>query len=410
MHRFGRRQFLKLAGGLGISEVFSGCIPSDNAYYRAGRALGTAHKDRIRIMLRQFILEFPEYLGIVRDDDADKADYMSVFFKLDEIEKRADPNTLEVLSETISSSETLAGILYDQSPNNYYKLLGIADGAFGPYMRKFLFTLQCLEVTMPRLNYMNPGLCSALLLRSSATSFGEPVLAKNFDLLNVCWYGCVTRKTRPGGKLPSLDNTLSILPGAVSTLNPYVCITHNTLLGAFSNGRYLPGTCTEQDMAEVCRSVHETIGFLCETENGGYFLFPMADAEDNIALVESTPFGKEVVVPDADYLVVTNHSQCPHPHAPDGAVRTEIPPDTFIRHGRLTDLVRQRLARNGKFSLDDIKAVFADHEHGGGLNSLCRHSSIAGTISTVIMLPKSGRMLVASGHPCETPFLEYTLD
>lgn len=410
MYRFRRRQFLKLAGGLALSEAFSGCIPSDIAYYRAGRALGTAHKGRIRVMLRQFIREFPEYLQIIRDGDPDKADFISVSLKLDGIEKWVDPNTFEVLSDTISSSETLARALYDQSPNNYYKLLGIADGAFGPYMRKFLFTLQCLEVTMPRLSYMNPGLCSALVLRSSATTFGEPVLAKNFDLLNVCWYGCVTRKTVAPGKLPSLDNTLSVLPGAISTLNPYFCVTHNTLPGAFTNNRYLPGTCTEQDMAEVCRSVDEAIQFLLETDNGGYFMFPMADAEDNIALVESTPYGKEVIVPENDYLVATNHSQCPHPNAPDGAVRTDIPPDTFIRHDRLTQLVEQTLANNGKFSMDGIKAAFADHEYGGGLNSLCRHTPIAGTVSTVIMLPKSGRMLVSSGHPCETPFLEYTLE
>ncbi|MCX5770697.1 MAG: C45 family autoproteolytic acyltransferase/hydrolase [Candidatus Hydrogenedentes bacterium] len=395
---------------MALSEVLSGCILTDNDYYRAGRALGTAYKTGIRMMLRQFILEFPQYLQIIRDEGPAKSDYMPVVINLDEIQKGADPDMLEVLAGAVFNRDRLAQALYDQSPNNYYKLLGIADGAFGPYMRKFLFSIQCLEVTMPRLSYINPGLCSAVLLRSSATTFGEPVLAKSFDLLNVCWYGCVTRKTRPGGKLPSLDNTLSVLPGAVSTLNPYFCVTHNTLPGAFSNGRYLPGTCTEQDMTEACRSVEEAIEFLYGTENGGYFLFPMADAEDNIALVESTPFGKEVIVPDADFLVVTNHSQCPHPHAPDGAVRTDIPLDTFIRHRRLTDLVSQHLAKNGKLSLENIKAMFADHEHGGGLNSLCRHSSIAGTVSTVIMLPKSGRMLVAPGHPCETPFLEYEIE
>ena len=409
MRKFGRRQFLKLAGGLALSGAFSGCIPRDNAYYQAGHALGSFYKDRINYMLRHFILEFPEYLRVVRDEDPDKADQITVSFNLEESKQVVHPSTFEVLIDTAANGDTLAQTLFENTPNNYYKLLGIADGAFGPNMRKFLFTLQCLEVTMPRLSYMNPGLCSALLLRSSATTFGEPVLAKNFDLLNVCRYGCVTRKSRPAGKLPSLDNTLAILPGAISTLNPHFCVTHNTLPGAFSNGKYLPGTCTEQDMAEQCASIGEAVQFLRDTDNGGYFLFPMADASDNIALVESTPYGKQVVVPEADYMVVTNHSLCPHPEAPDGAVRTDIPPDTLIRHVRLTDLVNETLADSGKFTLERIKALFADHRYGGGLNSICRHSSIAGTVSTVIMLPKSGRMLVSSGHPCETPFLEYTL-
>lgn len=73
--------------------------------------------------------------------------------------------------------------------------------------------------------------------------------------------------------------------------------------------------------------------------------------------------------------------------------------------------------QTGSHNVGTMKSILADHD--GHPVSICRHPhdgpgiailpSSGRTIAAIIAEPASGRFHVASGNPCETPFVEYQL-
>jgi hypothetical protein len=68
-------------------------------------------------------------------------------------------------------------------------------------------------------------------------------------------------------------------------------------------------------------------------------------------------------------------------------------------------------------TVEDLKAFLADHE--GKPTSICRHphdgpdhpsvSARGRTVASIIAEPGEGRMHVARGNPCQTPYATYRL-
>jgi hypothetical protein len=71
--------------------------------------------------------------------------------------------------------------------------------------------------------------------------------------------------------------------------------------------------------------------------------------------------------------------------------------------------VEQLFSETEVFSLKDLLRVFSDHgESGrGDDNTVCRHGPYFTTTCSLIMLPRSRRVLVTYGHPCESVFTDF---
>ena len=83
-------------------------------------------------------------------------------------------------------------------------------------------------------------------------------------------------------------------------------------------------------------------------------------------------------------------------------------PDTLIRSGRMTQLLKKRF---GRIDMEALTEVMSDHANYP--NSICRHDDHRGTyfstLSALIYRPADGLMFVTEGTPCTSPFRELSV-
>lgn len=80
-------------------------------------------------------------------------------------------------------------------------------------------------------------------------------------------------------------------------------------------------------------------------------------------------------------------------------------PDTFLRSGRMKELLQQR---SGTIDPEVLMTVLSDHTSGPG--SICRHYSLGfQTCVSLIYSPGDGEVWASNGRPCESGFSQYSL-
>ena len=146
------------------------------------------------------------------------------------------------------------------------------------------------------------------------------------------------------------------------------------------------------------------------SSSGNYVL---CDGAGEILDVELTADGPaEITGGDEGFIAHSNHFLC-GPHACPENDSASLP-DSFPRLDRMRSLISEQ---TGSHNVGTMKSILADHD--GHPVSICRHPhdgpgiailpSSGRTIAAIIAEPASGRFHVASGNPCETPFVEYQL-
>jgi isopenicillin-N N-acyltransferase like protein len=144
--------------------------------------------------------------------------------------------------------------------------------------------------------------------------------------------------------------------------------------------------------------------------SGNYVL---GDGAGRIADCELTPEGFALIEDEGEGSILhSNHFVCP-PHACPANDAASVA-DSVPRLRRLRELVA---AKSGGVAVEDLKRFLADHE--GYPTSICRHphdgadhpmvSARARTIASLIAEPAAGRLHVARGNPCQTPYATYRL-
>lgn len=131
------------------------------------------------------------------------------------------------------------------------------------------------------------------------------------------------------------------------------------------------------------------------------FAVIIADNRGHMALVERTHESFSAHSATEGWLIHTNH------FLDQGFARDDLGkkmfPDTVARYKTLQNAV---LARP-KFSLDDIKALMANHD--GKPNGVCRHGRQK-TIASILMCPDDGTLIVTQGNPCMANWETFKLD
>lgn len=144
--------------------------------------------------------------------------------------------------------------------------------------------------------------------------------------------------------------------------------------------------------------------------SGNYVL---CDGQGNIADVELTPEGFEVIHDDgAGFIGHSNHFVC-GAHACEANFKASVP-DSFPRLERIRSLIAERF---GAITVEDMKRMLADHS--GAPTSICRHphdgpdhpsvSARGRTVASMIAEPACGRFHVSRGNPCDTSYVTYQI-
>jgi isopenicillin-N N-acyltransferase-like protein len=144
--------------------------------------------------------------------------------------------------------------------------------------------------------------------------------------------------------------------------------------------------------------------------SGNYVL---CDGAGSILDVELTANGPAEITDDGEgFIAHSNHFLCaPHACPENDAVSLA---DSFPRLDRIRSLIKQQ---SGSLNVEKMKAILADHD--GHPVSICRHPhdgpgdailpNSGRTVAAIITEPNQGKFHIASGNPCETPFVEYRL-
>jgi isopenicillin-N N-acyltransferase-like protein len=144
--------------------------------------------------------------------------------------------------------------------------------------------------------------------------------------------------------------------------------------------------------------------------SGNYVL---SDGAGSILDVELTSDGpSEITDEGAGFIAHSNHFLCTPHSCPENDAASL--PDSFPRLDRIRSLITQN---SGLLSVESMKSILADHD--GHPVSICRHPhdghgidilpNSGRTVAAIIAEPNQGRFHIASGNPCEAPFVEYRL-
>ena len=140
--------------------------------------------------------------------------------------------------------------------------------------------------------------------------------------------------------------------------------------------------------------------------------FLMGSDSGQVVTVEIGHGMIDVIYADDGYAVHTNHFYGPRTVNINDTGRISFP-DTFLRLGRLRDMIKHRLPK--KFTLEDIKTMLRDHV--GYPDSICRHpdphdapEKRIETLFSIIMDLKKRELHYTAGNPCENEYITVFLD
>jgi isopenicillin-N N-acyltransferase-like protein len=283
---------------------------------------------------------------------------------------------------------------------------GLADGAAIPF-------LQALAVQVrDAAGQVQLGACTTFAIAGRATADGSLLIGQNSDMDPELAPLAYVLRLQPRHKPAVLMWTFGGQIGYHGLNAVGVAHFANSLGGGPLWRMALPHYPLKRLMLERhnLAGVLDLLGETPVCSSGNYVV---GDAAGRIADVELRPDGFEVIEDDGTgYLVHTNHFLC---GIQANRVNHEASlPDSFPRLQRMRQLLA---AKAGSLTVADLRLILADHD--GHPTSICRHphtgsdhpslSARGQTIASLIAEPAAGRLHVAAGNPCTTPYQTYQL-
>jgi hypothetical protein len=304
----------------------------------------------------------------------------------------------------------------DHCPRQKTRMEGIAKGS--GIDESMLFLALAGELILARSNY-RLGACTAAAVGGERSALGEPMVIKNFDYPAYFQPYYVTRFCQPAETSATLDVTVAPLAGCHDGINEHgLCISYNYGYGTDMPNVNVPITLLVQEALETCASIREAIDFLGAGKRSGGAILLLADASGDMATLEMSSNFSGVRDPQDGILINTNHYKCRE------MVSYDIPRNAYytsknvraLRGVRVHESSELRYSRAEQLlstmeliGMRDLLGVFCDHgESGrGDDNTICRHGPYFSTTCSIIMLPRSKRLLVTYGNPCDSVFTDF---
>jgi isopenicillin-N N-acyltransferase like protein len=280
---------------------------------------------------------------------------------------------------------------------------GVAKGSAMGFRKAFY--LRCAYDMLFCYGQMS-SMCTTFAATGSATRKGKTIIGRNIDFSGDWPFELLQIRHADG--LEQLALCVGGVEWEVLNSNGFC----NSMNGIF-NLDYrlnLPYGCY-MFKAMRQRSIGAALRILCQSARG-FLYHVLASAEGDIIGFESTSEEFQILQPDNDILVHSNHYLSDGFKQVDGAYTAFRDfPDTFLRTTRIRRLMEKHY---GDITPDVMMDILSDHNNYP--NSICRHpdtnapSGLLGeTLASVIMVPEDRKMLIAYGNPCRCEFVEYGL-
>ncbi len=252
------------------------------------------------------------------------------------------------------------------------------------------------------LHYAPQAGCTAFAIKPEGAAHHEMLAGQNSDMGSEVIPLAYVLRLQPQNKPEVLTYTFGGML-AYHGFNSAGVAKFENALGGGPPARFgIPHYPVERMMYE-CRNLEEVFSLLRKMPLEYNVNFLMCDGEGNIADIESTTEGPQILRDHgAGYLVHTNHFLSKPYATPENFKRSL--PDSFPRLERIHSLVQSRY---GSITVADLEQFLSDHS--GYPTSICRHDKSMSTVASMVAEPRRGVMRIALGNPCRHRYVIYTM-
>jgi isopenicillin-N N-acyltransferase-like protein len=288
-------------------------------------------------------------------------------------------------------------------PQYVEELEGIAEGAESRFDDIFVATCEGLwESTAwysPRLGL--PRGCTDFAARGSATSDGATLLAHTNDLAAETEEDLVILKVKAGEEPEFLAVAVEGLGISAGFNAAGISLTGNWV--SCNDSR--PGVPRLLIVRAIvaATNLEQAMGACLLPQRESNYNNIIADACGEVYSMEGSATDCEPIYIDGDTLAHANHYISP-PMRCFEADRSAIA-GSVIRYNRAARLLRDNF---GRLSPKLFQTLLADHANYP--SSICKHAGNTVTVFSIIINLTELRAWIGRGRPCETTYVEYTLD
>jgi predicted choloylglycine hydrolase len=221
-----------------------------------------------------------------------------------------------------------------------------------------------------------------------------PIVGRNYDWAYADRKWCEARWIKPTTGFATVSYTHH-WAGSPDALNEHgLFVAMNSLPKVEAKHPGLQWNAVMKTMMETCRNAGDARRFLIEIPHLRSMTYLIADAQGKAIAVEATPEGVNIREPAGGYLIATNHR----------VGGKDDRPKSQLRYRRVEELLNNTYERIDE---ENVKTILRDHTGNicsGGHRKNGEENTGWGTIWSLIALPSERRLMIAPGHPCETPY------
>ncbi len=323
------------------------------------------------------------------------------------------------------AEKALVAALRQSNPAMLARMQGIAEGAGLP--RRSLCLMNAMEpfISSVEGRTVLPPLaaCSALAVRGTRSRTGEPIIARNFDMLPLLQPFFMLRESRPRGGFRSLDFAVAPQAGTVDGMNEKgLAITMDYAFVTDSGPPNPLITMLIADALASCATVTEAAGRIAASPHWGAGMLMLADASGDLASVElaNTRAGVRRPAPGEDWLLFTNVCLCPETgpvQVSESAAYSERAPvalrggSVLKPHADRCRRIQELFLNQGSAGPDELAAIMADHGPTGAPDgaSPCVHTAYFKTTASLQWFPARRGVRVSYSTACTAQYVEINL-
>lgn len=305
-------------------------------------------------------------------------------------------------AQIIANTQKFLPLVREFDPVLIETLKGQAEGSGTTFEEAF--ALRCMMELGEYYNQIT-ALCTSFAATGDATVDGKTIIGQNIDwtpafpmdLLHVKHSDGLEQLTLAFGGV--LEWTLS---------SNGIGIAMNLILSPPAEQKLnIPCGCVIPKAMRQKR-IGDALGVFCQAGRGLAY-YALASQEGDIIGIEGTPDDFEVLYPENDILVHSNHYLTPRFKKGDWVYA--LAPDSYLRVYRMKRLMQKNY---GKISPELMMSLLSDKNNHP--NAICRYIDQDKppifhfeTVASVIMEPEDRKIRIAYGHPDKYEYISYSL-